>query len=279
MVEFEDAIHHEEVNVDEMILKLNEDQLRVFNKVKSTIDKQNSGTPSEILRLFISGCGGTGKSYLIKTIKAWVQSTTGKDVAVSVPTGISAFGINGLTIHRLLMLPVEHGKTAEYRSLSDDALKIVRDKLRNVTLLIIDEISMVSNVTLLYIHLRLTEIFQTQDVKHGWFGHRNLLFLGDLLQLPPVFEGPVFKPLSLDCAQKHIGCVGTVDLWRDLFEYEELCINMRQKGDQDFVSLLSRIRLGHVTNEDINTLEGRKLLLDSDSVSLFFLFYFILKAS
>ena len=165
------------------------------------------------------------------------------------------------------MLPVEHGKTAEYRSLPDGALKIVRDKLRNVTLLIIDEISMVSNVTLLYIHLRLTEIFQTQDVKDGWFGQRNLLFLGDLLQLPPVFEGPVFKPLSLDCAQKHIGCVGTVDLWRDLFEYEELCINMRQKGDQDFVSLLSRIRLGHVTNEDINILEGRKLLLDSDSVS------------
>ena len=64
--------------------------------------------------------------------------------------------------------------------------------MHNVTLVIIDEVSMVSNVTLLYIHLRLTEIFQTQEVEDGWFGKRNMLFLGDLLQLPPVFEGPVY---------------------------------------------------------------------------------------
>ena len=62
---------------------------------------------------------------------------------------------------------------------------------------------MVSNVTLLYIHLRLSEIFQTEEVEDGWFGKRNLLLFGDLLQLPPVFEGPVFegpvfKPLSLE---------------------------------------------------------------------------------
>ena len=93
---------------------------------------------SEILRLFVSGCGGNGKSYLIKTIKAWVQTITRKDVAVAAPTGIAAFNINGLTIHRILMLPVEHSKTPEYRPMSDDALKTVRDKLRNVTFFIID---------------------------------------------------------------------------------------------------------------------------------------------
>ena len=72
----------------------------------------------------ISGFGGTGKSYLIK---AWVQSSTGKDVAVAAPTGIAAFNINGLTIHRLLMLPVEHGKIPLYRPMSDDALKLVTE--------------------------------------------------------------------------------------------------------------------------------------------------------
>ena len=44
--------------------------------------------------------------------------------------------------------------------MSDDALKLVRGKLRNVTLFIVDEVSMVSNVTLMYMHLRLSEIFQ-----------------------------------------------------------------------------------------------------------------------
>ena len=58
------------------------------------------------------------------------------------------------------MLPVEHGKTPKYRPLSDDVMC-------NVTLVIIDEISMVSNVTLLYIHLRPTEIFQTEEVEDG----------------------------------------------------------------------------------------------------------------
>ena len=40
------------------------------------------------------------------------------------------------------MQPVEHGKTPKYRPLSDDALKITRDFMRNITLVIIDEISM-----------------------------------------------------------------------------------------------------------------------------------------
>ena len=62
--------------------------------------------------------------------------------------------------------------------------------MRNVTLVSIDEISMVSNVTLLYIHLQHTEIFQTQEVEDGWFGNRNMLLLGDLLQVPPVLEDP-----------------------------------------------------------------------------------------
>ena len=87
------------------------------------------------------------------------------------------------------MLPVEHGKTPEYRRLSDAALKIVRDKLRNVTLFIIDEISMVSNITLLYIHLRFTEIFQTESIEDGWFGQRNLLgtFYNSLQYLKDLF--------------------------------------------------------------------------------------------
>ena len=123
-------------------------------------------------------------------------------------------------IHRLLMLPVEHGKTPQYRPLSDDALKVVHDMMRYVTLVIINEVSMVNNVTLLYIHLCLTEIFQTEETKDGWFGRRNLLLLGDLLQLPPVFEGPVHTILTADLTQKYTGCAGTVDLWRQLITYD-----------------------------------------------------------
>ena len=147
--------------------------------------------------------------------------------------------VNGLTIHGILALPVEHGSTPPYRPMSDDALKLVRDKLHNVTLLIVDEVSMVRNVTLMYMHLRLSEIFQTEHVEDGWFGRKNLLFLGDLLQLPPVFEGPVYSSLSSELTTKLTGCVGTIDLWQKLFSYDELTINMRQKDEKEFVEVLS----------------------------------------
>ena len=144
MADFEAAlIDDKDADVDAMIENLNEDQLRIFNTVRNHVHIQCTSSQTEnaeALHMFISGCGGTGKSYLIKTIKAWVCTATDKHVAVIAPTGIAAFNINGLTIHQLLQLPVEHGKTPQHRLLSDDILKIVRQHLHNLILLITDDI-------------------------------------------------------------------------------------------------------------------------------------------
>ena len=94
-----------------------------------------------------------------------------------------------------------------------------------------------------------------------------MLFLGDLLQLSPVFEGPVYTPLTAELTQKYTGCVGTVNLWRKLFSYNELTINMQQKDDKTFVELLSRIRLGCINSHDIELLCERKLKLTGSTVS------------
>lgn len=103
-----------------MINKLNSDQLRVF---KNVTDAMGNG---KIVRQFVSDTGGTGKSFLIATIKAWVTQKLGKDVAVCAPTGVAAFNVNGLTTYRLLQLPVEHGKTPKYTYLSDISLQTFR---------------------------------------------------------------------------------------------------------------------------------------------------------
>ena len=63
-----------------------------------------------------------------------------------------------------------------------------------------------------------------------------MLFFGDLLQLPPVFEGPVYTPLTAELTQKYTGCIGAVDLWRNLFTYDELTINMRQKDEKKLLN-------------------------------------------
>jgi len=101
-----------------------------------------------------------------------------------------------MTVHRLLQLPVEHGNTPPYQPLSNNVLKIIRQAVENVILIIIYEISMISNITLTYINLRLCEIFDTEDINDGWFGRMHLLMFGDLLQLPPVNEESPFISLK-----------------------------------------------------------------------------------
>ena len=64
-------------------------------------------------------------------------------------------------------------------------LKTLRDKLKTVELFIIDEVSMISNVTFMFINLRLCEIFDTTDIDDGFFGRKHILLFGDLLQLSP----------------------------------------------------------------------------------------------
>ena len=103
--------------------------------------------------MFISGVGGTGKSFLIKTIRALVSGVWHNEresllCAVSAPTGLAAFNV-GVTIHRLLQLPTEHeGRTAGYWRLGKDTIKVMHTSLSKLRLLIIDEVSidMLSNL-------------------------------------------------------------------------------------------------------------------------------------
>jgi len=78
----------------------------------------------------------------------------------------------------------------------------------------------------MYVHLRLTEIFNTIDCDNGWFGKKHILLFGDLLQLPPVHEDPPFIELSKLKIEKYIDAMGSVNLW-SLFSYDELQINVR----------------------------------------------------
>ncbi|KYN27890.1 DNA repair and recombination protein pif1, mitochondrial [Trachymyrmex cornetzi] len=240
--------------------RLNEDQKRIFDRVCQVLQNK-----SQILRLYVSSEGGTGKSFLIETIKHWIRIHLGKTIAISAPTGIAAFNIDGLTIHRMFQLPVTNESTAKYTHLSDMVLKTLRDKFKTVELFIIDEVSMISNVTLMFINLkRQCEIFDTTDTDDGFFGRKHILLFGDLLQLPPVKEQSPFVKMSRSEIQKYLGIMGGSDLWR-LFDYDELLINMQQRGDNAYRDILSRIRIGLVTGLDIDVLQSRKIHFQGSS--------------
>ena len=242
-----------ECNIEDLISKVNEDQLRIFNKITNQIMSEN-----KIVRFFINGHGGTGKSFLIKTIVQWTKSTLNKQTAAAAPTGIAAYNIDGLTLHRLLQLPLEKGlKKSVYTELSSSALEKFRETFKEINVIIIDEISMVSNVMLGFILLRLQQIFNTSETKDGWFGKKHIIFFGDLFQLPPIDDPFAFVDINTKTVSTRFRSISiSINLW-SLFEYDELTINMRQKNDLAYYELLSRIRLGLVTKSDIDTLETR----------------------
>ena len=64
---------------------------------------------------------------------------------------------------------------------------------------------------------------------------------------------------------KYFGCLGTVNLWTTLFDYDELTINMRQQGDGSYRELLSRIRIGLLTKSVYKILENRKISFKGDT--------------
>ncbi|XP_073986376.1 uncharacterized protein [Rhodnius prolixus] len=239
---------------------LNEDQSRIFNKITKTLIDQSNNKCNSQIKLFVSGVGGTGKSYLLKALKVWINNTfpPKKDtvsVAITAPTGLAAYNVNGVTIYRLLSLPVEHQQTAEYNKLNVESCRAIRHVLKDMKLLVIDEISLVSSLVFAYIHLRLTEIAKNNEP----FGNFNILLFGDLLQLQPVKGNQVFKKLTrIECKSK-LGSIGSADLW-SMFEYDELKINVRQKNDKSgFINTLLNIRSGNVCAEDIALLNSRVL--------------------
>ena len=87
------------------------------------------------------------------------------------------------------------------------------------------------------------------------FGNVSILAVGDLYQLPPVCQSPVFCTVSDSYAQLY----RSGSLWIDEFQMMELDEIMRQRGDTPFCELLCRVRTADHTEDDLATLRSREL--------------------
>ena len=174
--------------------------------------------------------------------------------AVTAPTGLASFIVGEVTIFRLLQLPIEHeGKEAGYWNLSKASQKYLKTALRKLTVLVIDEVSMVSSPNHTYIHLRLQEIMGGNE----WFGGVNVMFVGDLLQLQPVSGEPIFEKMKRSSMSRKIGGIASRNIWQEVVTYDELMINERQKDDKEYSELLNFVRCGETSEETIRVLETR----------------------
>ena len=240
---------------------LNTEQLKAFQMVEQYFQSLQLYKQGEVnnkpdpLHLFISGPGGTGKSHVISLIKELVirssldNLTKDSPAVIVTATGVAAYNVQGVTLHRALNLPVQHGPSPKYVPLKGERLADMRKHWRNTNTIIIDEISMVSYEMFVHIHRRLNDIKCNDSV----FGGVNVVCLGDFYQLPPVAPGSfIFS-----------GTSEKTHLWRDLFTMIELTQNMRQKDDLIYAELLLRVRTACHTKEDVELLKSR-LSVDID---------------
>ncbi|RZL50672.1 MAG: hypothetical protein EOP00_03185 [Pedobacter sp.] len=136
--------------------------------------------------IFLTGKAGTGKTTFLRHIR----STTKKNLAVVAPTAVAAINAGGATIHSFFQMPFgpilpphqDESVFAEFsgKSFGPDKAKIIK----HLDLLIIDEISMVRSDTIDYMDRALRFV----KGNNRPFGGVQLLMIGDLYQLPPVFQ-------------------------------------------------------------------------------------------
>ncbi|WP_165025584.1 helix-turn-helix domain-containing protein [Dysgonomonas sp. ZJ279] len=200
--------------------------------------------------VFLTGKAGTGKTTFLHHIRKNVD----KNVIVAAPTGVAAINAGGVTLHSLLQLPFEPfipnfegKKKLEYH------FKLRKSKiemLRELDLLIIDEVSMLRADMLDAIDHLLRRYRNRQEP----FGGVQMLFIGDMFQLPPVVQQAEWEQLKEYYASPFFFHAQVLNDNMPL--YIELKTIYRQ-SDQQFIGILNRIRNNCTTSQDLDILNQR----------------------
>ncbi len=216
-----------------------------MNYLNVTIDKLKQKQ-----NIFLTGGAGVGKTTITREVIKYFEEDA-KKVAKLASTGMAATLIGGQTLHSFLDLGIASDlQELELKGkleLNKKAKKIIH----SMDLLVIDEISMVSDTLLDMIRLRLTQAdFQG-----------SLLFVGDFLQLPPVVRGYGEVKFAFESLA-----------WKEFsFEIIELT-HIYRTDDKEFIELLNSIRFGHIDEQIHNHLNQYIKPLPNDLSEFTFLF-------
>jgi len=207
--------------------------------------------------IFLTGKAGTGKTTFLKYIK----ENSFKKTAVVAPTGVAAINAGGVTMHSFFQLPFgpfiptmrsewnsdnvnQHTLFKNLRFNSDK-----RELLQELELLIIDEVSMVRADMLDAVDTILRHFRQQPLVP---FGGLQVLYIGDLFQLPPVVNNDEWENVL-----SHY--------YKSPFFFDALAIQQAppvlielkkiyRQSEAKFISILNNIRDNNATHEDLEHL-------------------------
>ena len=191
--------------------------------------------------VFITGKAGTGKSTLLE----YFRQNTRKEVAVLAPTGVAAINVQGQTIHSFFGF--KPSITPEkVKKIGGPESKIYKE----FDTIIIDEVSMVRADLLDCVEkfMRLNGPYRKQ-----WFGGVQMIFVGDLYQLPPVVASSEREIFTHRYESPYFFSAQVFREKTFAMEFIELEKVYRQT-EQDFIELLNAIRNRTCTDDDIERL-------------------------
>jgi ATP-dependent DNA helicase PIF1 len=183
--------------------------------------------------VFLTGEPGAGKSHTVREYVHYLR-THGIEPAITASTGIAATHIGGLTIHSWSGIGIAKALTKyEIREIGTNDR--VAKRMRNMHVLIIDEVSMLDANTLGLVDAVLRGVREN----HAPFGGMQVIFVGDFFQLPPVSrEGEMPSEFAF-----------TADAWQ--LAKPVICYlhEQHRQEDPDFLAILSSMRSGNVPEE------------------------------
>lgn len=228
-----------------------DEQNKAFIQAVSFVNQTNQ-------HLFLTGKAGTGKTTFLK----YIRENCYKKMAITAPTGVAAMNAGGTTLHALFWLPFgtfiedyplnwnEQDSHIYNKSRLFSTIKLTKQRraiLQELELLVIDEVSMVRADTLDAIDVILKSV--RRDMRP--FGGVQMLFIGDLYQLPPVVRDHEWQVL-----RDHYTSAFFFDA-KVLREHPPIMLELSKiyrQNDGDFIRLLNNIRNNNCTQDDLDTL-------------------------
>lgn len=192
---------------------------------------------------FLTGEPGSGKTHTVNAYIRWLQSH-GIEPAITASTGIAATHVGGMTIHAWSGIGIR-----EYLSASDiDAISskehVVR-RMQKTSVLIIDEVSMLSGEVLSMVDRILREVRHSERA----FGGMQVVLVGDFFQLPPVAKAGKSASFAFQSAS-----------WKSLNPITLYLTEQHRQEDAKFCALLQNIRSGEIDHVDLSHIRARETL-------------------
>lgn len=225
-----------------------------FNNAAEFVQHTNS-------LIFLTGKAGTGKTTFLK----YIRLTTQKNIVVVAPTGVAAINAGGVTINSFFQIPfgpfVPNDSRLRTSSSGTENKETIystfqyreekKEIIKNLELLIIDEVSMVRCDTLDVID-RLLKVFRGKPYLP--FGGVQVILIGDTFQLPPIAKSEQWSILNQFYKTPFFFSSQIIESNKPI--YIELKKIYRQ-NEKDFIDLLNRIRIDKVTTQDFQVLNSK----------------------